>query len=267
MAADGSILLHRRLLESYIFSNEVDLKIWIWLLLKARHKSGFAELNSGKGKRTIRLKRGQLIFGRNKAQETLGIAGSTIVRHLEKMKAEKMILIEVDTQYSIITICNYDSYQQSGTKSEQPTDNQRTTNGQATDTNNNVNKENNVNNITLSTDQKNLPPDLSNSNLYRKPNIPTKEDVQRGFIQNAGTEEMANRFIEIMDAVGWYYKSSPVTNFIHLVPKFISSWNKNEVQNYKPKNGTTNTVKKPNRGEGAALSAIEELNRRINLEQ
>lgn len=139
---EGFIQLHKKLLESYVFVNEKDLKIWIWLLLKARYKAGYVEINVGKGKRTIKLKRGQLIYGRHKAEQALKIPGTTIGRHLEKMKDENMINIEVDSLYSIITICNYDSYQQVDSKSGQVTDSQRTGNGQVTDTKNKDNKDN-----------------------------------------------------------------------------------------------------------------------------
>lgn len=44
---EGSILIHRKLLDSYIFTNASDLKIWLWLLLKARYKKGFALLKVG----------------------------------------------------------------------------------------------------------------------------------------------------------------------------------------------------------------------------
>jgi hypothetical protein len=70
--------------------------------------------------------------------------------------------------------------------------------------------------------------DLSRSNLYRQPVIPTIEEVQEVFTRNGGTHEMAQRFFENYSAVGWYYKSSPLRSFAFLVPGFIQSWNKNE---------------------------------------
>jgi hypothetical protein len=228
---EGSILLHRQLLESYVFANPTDLKIWIWLLLKARYKKGFVPVKIGKAERTIALKRGQLIFGRHKAEEALKIDGATIARHLNKMKDEKMILIDVSSQYSIITICNYDSYQTVDNKNEQPMSNQRAGDEQPMSTNN---KDNKVNKEVFTLSR----PDLSKSNLYRQPNIPAKDKVHEVFVTQGGTKEMSERFYEMMEAVGWYYKSSPVTNFTHLVPKFIDAWKNNLVQNHK-KNGTS----------------------------
>jgi len=71
-------------------------------------------------------------------------------------------------------------------------------------------------------------PDLSESNLFRKPVIPTWEDVHRVFIQQGGTEVMAKRFFDNNVATGWYLKGSPIMNFSNLVPSFIANWRLNE---------------------------------------
>ena len=127
---EGFINLHRTLLDSMIFSSQTGLKIWIWLLLKASFKKRHVSLKIGKGETTITIERGQLLFGRYKAEEELGIDGSTIYRWLKKLEENEMILIQVSNQYSIITICNYDTYQGENTNAEQPMNNQRTTNEQ-----------------------------------------------------------------------------------------------------------------------------------------
>lgn len=74
---------------------------------------------------------------------------------------------------------------------------------------------------------KDTPPDLSNSNLYRQPKIPTLDQVRETFANNGGTKEMADKFFELNNATGWFYKSSPIVNFSNLVPGFITAWKKN----------------------------------------
>ncbi|MEO6682018.1 MAG: DUF6291 domain-containing protein [Ginsengibacter sp.] len=71
-------------------------------------------------------------------------------------------------------------------------------------------------------------PDLSKSNLFREPVIPTKNEVLESFIQQGGTNEMAKSFWERSEATGWYLKGSPITNFRNLVYSFVTNWNKNE---------------------------------------
>lgn len=68
-------------------------------------------------------------------------------------------------------------------------------------------------------------PDLSGSNLFRKPMIPTLKQVQESFIQRGGTLEQAQKFFDKYEATGWYLNNSPVKAFASLIPGFISAWN------------------------------------------
>lgn len=72
--------------------------------------------------------------------------------------------------------------------------------------------------------------DLSTSNLYRKPVIPSKEEVLRTFLNQGGTEEMCEKFYANNSATGWYYKNNPIMNFANLVPGYISNWKSYETE-------------------------------------
>lgn len=72
-----------------------------------------------------------------------------------------------------------------------------------------------------------VPHPLQNSNLFRKPNVPTIEQVQEKFLGSGGTKEMAEKFYSKHGSVDWYLNGSPITNFSNLVPGFITNWNKN----------------------------------------
>lgn len=65
---------------------------------------------------------------------------------------------------------------------------------------------------------------LQNSNLFRQPNIPTKESVLQFFLGAGGTKEMAKSFYEKYDAVGWFSNNSPIVNYTHLASRFITNW-------------------------------------------
>lgn len=110
------IKLHRDILESQAFCHPVTFKIWCWLLLKANFKDSFMLLKTGRGYAEIKVKRGQMIFGRFKAEEELNIDGSTIYKNLQKLEQWGNIKIETTNQCSIITIVNYNNYQDSKTK-------------------------------------------------------------------------------------------------------------------------------------------------------
>ena len=100
------------------------------MLLKANYKQAFIPLKVGKGFITVKVERGQFIFGRNAAEKELNIDGSAIYRTLQKFEELEQITIEPNSQYSIITVCNYDTYQSKQEPDEQPKNNQRTSNEQ-----------------------------------------------------------------------------------------------------------------------------------------
>lgn len=126
------IKIHRSILDSYCFANPVSFKIWAWMLLKANYKQGFVPLKVGKGFITVKIERGQFIFGRHAAEKELNIDGSAIYRMIQKFEELEQIIIEPNSQYSIITICNYDTYQNKQDIDEQLTNSQRTSNEQVT---------------------------------------------------------------------------------------------------------------------------------------
>jgi hypothetical protein len=153
---DGWIKLDRSVLESRYFSNPLDLKVWVWLMCKASTVDRYTTLRIGKGMQTVEVKRGQLIFGRNKAAGELNIDPSTLYRILQKFHSEQAIIIESNNQYSIITVVefinsqsfvntNEDEFEEieqaitgnenkQRTSNEQATNKQRTSNEQATNT-------------------------------------------------------------------------------------------------------------------------------------
>ena len=129
MSDKGYIKIHRELLESEVFANRSDLKIWMWLLLKASYKIRYQEVKVGKGFTTVKLEEGELLFGRSKAEESLGLDGSMIYRVLQKFEDKGMILQKTNNQYTIISIVNWEEYQ---SDIEQPMNKERTTNEQGT---------------------------------------------------------------------------------------------------------------------------------------
>ncbi len=147
---DGYFKMHRKILDSQVFAHQTALKIWVWCLAKVTFKERFVALKIGKGETTVKLLPGQFLFGRFKAEDELNIDGSTIYKWIQKFASEDfgMINIESNNQYSVITICNWEQYQNDDTEKvtskEQPSNNQVTAEEQPSNTNNNDNNDNNV---------------------------------------------------------------------------------------------------------------------------
>ena len=117
------------------FADAKVLKVYIYLLTKA----AFKEIQW----KNETLKKGQLIIGRKKLADELGIHESSITRILKKLESTKDISIKANNRYTIITILNWEETQSKNyffegrrTTNEQQANNKRTQN----------NKEKNLNN-------------------------------------------------------------------------------------------------------------------------
>lgn len=130
---DGWIKVHRSLLNHTTFTNPKLLKVWVWCLLKARHKSGYAYI----GRQKIFIKEGQFIFGRLRAAEKLNMPPSTVWDYMKILGSDRSIDISSNSRFSIITIINWHFYQLGSTGVS-------TTNEKQMDTNKNVKNDNNI---------------------------------------------------------------------------------------------------------------------------
>lgn len=145
----GWIKLHRKFLQWEWFTVDEMVKLFIYLLLSANHEDGNFQ--------GVEVKRGQVITGLNKLSFNTGISIQTLRTCLKRLEKTSEINIQSTNKFSIITICNYDTYQsdQQATN-KQPnkplTSNQQATNKQLTTNKNDNNKENekNDNKILLS---------------------------------------------------------------------------------------------------------------------
>ncbi len=130
----GFILLSRSIVDSIVFQNEKWFRVWIWCLIEASYKKKNKRVKTGKGYTVLTLERGQFIFGRNQNAKDLKLPPSTLWKIILKLKTLGNLNIKSNTHYSIISICNYELYQElenyqvtsKGTTKEQPRNNQGT---------------------------------------------------------------------------------------------------------------------------------------------
>lgn len=154
---EGWIKLHRKFTDWEWFQDSYMVHLFIYLLLNANHKEG-----KWKG---VDIERGTLITGRKKLSLATGISEQIIRTRLKKLeqtneikivsKSTKELTKKSTSNFTIITICNYDNYQSEITPTNQEpnqetnhelTSNQPTTNQQLT-TNKNDKKNKNEKNI------------------------------------------------------------------------------------------------------------------------
>jgi len=123
---NGWVKLHRRMVEKAFYKRSAYVHLWVHLLLSANHKTKEFMWND----RIIMVKEGQLVTGRKELSKETGIPETTIERILGFLENDGQIGQQKTTKYRLITIVNWESFQNGS-------DNKRTTNGQQTDTNKN----------------------------------------------------------------------------------------------------------------------------------
>lgn len=140
MAKDGWIKLHRKILDSDIFTNPNLLKFWIWCLCKATHEP----IKQRVGLQVVELKPGQFIFGREKAALELGMTKTTTYRYLMRLQDEQILSIKVNSKFTVVNVEKWGFYQSRDKQGEQISgqimNRKWTDNGQIMDTNKNDKK-------------------------------------------------------------------------------------------------------------------------------
>ena len=209
---EGYFKVHRKILQSQVFAHQTALKIWIWCLAKVTFKERFVPLKSGKGEITVHLMPGQFIFGRFKAEEELSIDGYTIYRWMQKFSSSEfdMIKIESNNQYSIITICNWEEYQNTD-ETECATNAQRmrsecAANAQRMRTNKNDKKDKNVKEV-----YGNIPP--------------TIEEIKNRITERGITAFTAEKFYAHYQSKGWMIGKNKMKNW----DAALTTWNTNNI--------------------------------------
>lgn len=216
------VKIDRKILNWEWYTDVNVAHLFIYLILRANWQDGNWKGNP--------VKRGQVIVGIKKLATSTGLSEMQIRTCILKLKKTNEITCKVTSKFTLITICKYDIYQtqkesdntQDNTNvTHNSTDKQHTSNTQVTTNknlvNNNKEEEKRVNGHSL-----------ENSNLFRKPVVPTKNQVWEAFSGIGGTKEMAKKFYDKYEGTGWFLNGSPIINFKSLVGGFIATWKKND---------------------------------------
>lgn len=125
MELHGWMKLHRKLACWEWYKKSEMVHLFIHLLISANFKDSIWQ--------GTEIKRGQLLTGRKSLSFETGISEQSIRTCLKKLESTKEINIKSTNKHSIITICNYDSYNEDAQQTnQQSTSNQPATNQQLT---------------------------------------------------------------------------------------------------------------------------------------
>lgn len=117
LLSTGYIKLYRKIEDSIVWTNSDMLKLWLLCLTKAAHTERKFLFNG----KELRLEAGQFVTGRksltddfNKGVKPKDKANErTLWRYIKQLEKEEMLSINSNAQYSVISIVNWCSYQQS----------------------------------------------------------------------------------------------------------------------------------------------------------
>lgn len=115
------VKLSRKLATSAIAAKPEYLAVWIHLLLSASYKEGEILV----GRQIVRLKPGQLVFGRHKFSDKTGVSEGIVRSALKVLETLQQITIKTESKFSIITITKWSHYQD-----DKPANNQQVTSKQ-----------------------------------------------------------------------------------------------------------------------------------------
>lgn len=130
---DGWIKLHRKIAEWEWYNDANTLRLFLHLLINANHEP--------KRWHGMVIDKGQIVVGRKDLAKKLKVGEQSVRTSLNRLKSTNEITIKSTNKYSIVTILNWDNYQDTKEASNQQnnhqanqqlTSNQPTTNQQLT---------------------------------------------------------------------------------------------------------------------------------------
>ena len=175
------------------------------------------------------IERGQIVTSLASLKAQTGISTRTLRTCLDRLKSTNEVTNISTSQYRVITINNYKTYQSYGfatdKQNDKPSDKQLTSDRQTTDkqptTNNNVNNVNNEEQILP------LPPQLKNTEISRKlANTYTIQDCKDACNLLGIPESNAQSYFDQYDSQGWLKASN--VQITCLRSHMAKRWNKSK---------------------------------------
>lgn len=112
----GFVAVYRSLLEHWVWQDKVFSRgqAWISLLLEANHEERKTLIDGN----LVTVKKGEKITSIRKLSEQWGWSTNKVSKFLDNLEEDNMIIQKRDTKKTVITIVNYDVYQELRSKKE-----------------------------------------------------------------------------------------------------------------------------------------------------
>lgn len=121
----GYIKLYRKMTKWQWYSDEVMFRVFMHLLLTANYEPAYW--------RDVKIERGQTVVSLAKLGATLNYSKDTVLKALKRLESSGEITRRPTARYTIVTISNYNEYQDKPTDNRPQTDRQPTADRPMTD--------------------------------------------------------------------------------------------------------------------------------------
>jgi len=217
----GFILLHRQILDHWIFNDSQKLRFWLHLLFRAN----FSNTKVNIGNQLIDLERGSFIASLEKLGLLINKSRETARAWLKLLQQDQMIEFKTTSKYTLIKIINYENFQASMDKNlKQKIHRMETEENQAGNNlaqiinykkeKNNINNENNGNSVSGKPET----PPSPVINIFK----PILKDIQNYFSEKKIDLKEAEKFFNYYEANGWKVGKNPMKNWQAAANSWIS---------------------------------------------
>lgn len=181
---NGWVKIHRKTLDNpVVMKDAAHMAVWFYLLLNASHDEHRTVFNG----KVITLQAGQLVTGRKKIADALSLDESKVRRILNLFENDRMIDQQTTNGGRLISLLNWESYQNSDQQNDQRVTNERPTSDQRVTT------------IQEYKELKNVKKERNNMGRFTPP---TPDEVKE-YCQERGNSVDAQRFVDYYESKGW----------------------------------------------------------------
>jgi len=189
---DGWVKFHRKIIDWQWYQDPVASRVFFHIVLKANHRE--------QNWKNISISRGQWVTSLQRIAEDLNLGVQQVRTALKKLEKSQNLTCKPTNRFTMITVCNYETYQENNSEGNKQTNNQITNNQQQT---------------RMEECKNNNPKELSLSNLGGiSPNLEeVRERVNQLDLKHTDPEE----FFRYNSAKGWMIGTTKVQNLDDLL--------------------------------------------------
>lgn len=189
----GYVKLHRSAIDHRVFDDPFLWHLFCWCLIKANYRDS--------NYMGVVIPAGSFVTGRNSAADQLHIAPSKWQRGMEKLASPQFACISItpNSKWTMISVCNYSTYQFCENEIEQQVNSVRTANEQQVNTSKEVNNTRNEEVNTLGADAQSKPKAASTPRF-----VPPTLDEVAAYVAGRQVKIDPEHFVAYYGARDWY---------------------------------------------------------------